>query len=174
MPDSKLKQEPLRDLAPNERVVRTAGLRFILPCQYKPGDVLDEDTAALLNVAVHTAILNGFAETRRTLQDNPATTYQDLDAALQAFASEYKRTPRVLDTSDGSGAKTQEERDLIAFARPHFNKVFGGKNLARKDYEERLVAWVGENTEMLKELKAAESASMSKLKGYLSAMVSGD
>lgn len=151
----RIPQPELRTLASNERVVRTAGLKFIVKNNWKAGDVLDERTALLLNTAYQTIVINRFAPIRQALLDNPDTTYDDLDKALQDHLENFKYNPRPVDASDAKDdSRTQEERDLEAFARPHFNKAFGKQGIARADYEALLRDYVRDNRELLTKLKA--------------------
>jgi len=162
-------QPPLRDPLPNERVVRVAGLRFILPCNWEPGNVLDEETCKFLNAAWHTAVINGFAETRRELLSDVRTTYADLDTALQGFYDTYKRTTRA-DTSKAKPGRTPEERALISFARPHFNRAMKGKNLSRKEYEELLLKYVTRNRAKLEGAMRRESQAIAELTERLASL----
>ncbi len=157
-----IKQPQLRPLEPKERYVRTAGLKFIVPEYFSPGDVLDETTAALLNTFYTTAAINRFSETRRVLLDNPETTYYDIDCALQAHFDNFKYTPRPTRV-DGSEPDNTLDRELISFARPVFNKHFGGKGLDRKDYENLLLSWVNDNREMLQNLMEKQNSRIKSL-----------
>lgn len=145
MPKVQITQPKLRDPSEHERVVRVAGFKFILPCNWKPGDVLDEDSAAFINAAWHTAAINGFSERRRDLMNDPRTTYQVLDEELQAHYEVYKRQTRTLDASDARPGKTDAEKKLISYARPRFNAAVRDKKLPRKDYEALLVKYVEKN-----------------------------
>lgn len=160
--EPRIKQPKLKDLEPGERVIRTAGLKFIVKCPWKPGDTLDETSALLLNTAWHTAALNRFSETRKVLLENPDCSYEDLDKALQAHLENFSYTPRPLDTSDPTDP-TDEDRELISYARPIFNKVVGGKGIERKQYEEMLREFVTNNRVMLLQRMRAEQQAMSKL-----------
>ena len=169
-PKHTIAQPALKDPGPNERVVRVAGLKFILPCNWAPGDVLDEETARFLNAAWHTAAINGFAETRRELLSDVRTTYDDLDAALQGFYDAYKRTTRSSDTSKAKPGRTPEERALISFARPHFNRAMRGKDLTRKDYEDLLLKYVTRNRAKLEGAMRRETQAMEELTNRLASL----
>lgn len=164
---SPIEQGPLRELKPNERIVRCAGLKFILPCPYKPGDTLDEESAAFINAAYHTAVLNGFTPIRHELLADPRTAYEDLDRELQAFADTYKRATRKADASDASSGKTQEEKDLYAYARPIYNHHMGRKHIPRKLYEAGLTKYINENRASLTAAMNKEKASMRQLTSRL-------
>lgn len=156
---SKISQPKLRTPLPNERVVRVAGLKFILPNNWAPGDVLDEDSAAFINAAWHTAAINGFAEIRQSLLNDPRTTYEIFDQELQTFYDSYKRTTRQLDASDAKPGRTPEEKALISYARPRFNNYMGGKKHSRAKYEELLLVFVeGNRTKLLAEMKRENKA----------------
>ena len=161
-PKATITQPELTPPGPNERVVRTGGLKFILPMRWTPGDVLDEQSALLLNTAYHTAVINRFAPIRQELLSNPNTTYEDLDKALQAFFDEFNYTPRPLDSSKPTD-RTDEVRELESFARPYFNKAVGGKGLPRADYEALLREWVAENREFLLKIKLQQEAAIASL-----------
>lgn len=168
----RIAQPALKELEPDERVVRTAGLKFIVKNPWKPGDVLDERSALLLNTAWHTAGLNRFSETRKVLLENPDCTYQDLDKALQAHFENFTYTPRPLDTSDPTDL-SDEDRELIAFARPRFNKVVGGKGIPRAEYESMLREFVTNNKVALMQAMRTQEKAMSQLTEDL-AGASGD
>lgn len=159
----RIPQPELRELENNERYVRTAGLKFIIPQSFKPGDVLDEHTAAMLNAAHTTLIINRFSVTRKALLENPNCTYNDLDKALQDLVANFKYTPRPVRAPGEDEGVSEEERDLIAFARPYFNKAFGGQGIERKDYEKLLREWVGLEREMLTKLKTAHDNAFESL-----------
>ncbi len=166
----RIPQPALRALAENERYVRTAGLRFIIPQNFKPGDVLDENTAAILNASYTTLVVNRFAAIRKVLLENPDCTYQMLDKELQAHFDNFKYNPRPVRTPGDEDGKTEEDRELIAFARPIFHKTFGGQGIERKAYEALLVEWVVGNRTMLTEQKTlADARSASLLEGLAGA-----
>lgn len=158
----RIAQPALRELAPGERVVRTAGLKFILPTSWKAGDVLTEEDALFINSAHHTALINRFGETRRTLLENPDCTYADLDKALQAHYENFKVNPRTTDTSDPE-TTSEEDRELISFAREPFNKMFGGKGIPRKEYEAMLRDYVKDNRELLTNLMNKQKQTITSL-----------
>lgn len=162
-PAHNIAQPPLRPLEPNERVVRIAGLRFILPCRWSPGDVLDENSALLINTAWHSALINRFGETKRVMLENPACTYLQLDEALQGFEESFKYTPRPIDASDPKAGKSQEERALESFARPHFNKAMRGHGLSRPEYEKYLQSYIADNRDLLLGLMADEKRSINRV-----------
>lgn len=158
------RQKRLAPINPEtHRIVRCAGLKFILPNVWKAGDVLDAEAAAFLNIAHHTAVLNRFGATREELLSKPETTYDDLDSALQAFFEDYRHTPRPASAPTENELLTDHEKDLIAFARPFFNAKFGGKGLDRKDYEKRLREYVLANQASLSKALAEERAAMKAL-----------
>lgn len=165
---ARIPQPALRKLDPQERYVRTAGLKFIIPENFKPGDVLDEQTAAMLNTAYTTLVINRFSVTRQTLLENPNCTYADLDKALQDHFDNFKYTPRPTRAPGEDEGLSDEDRDLLTFARPHFNKAYGGKGLERKDYEALLRTWVTSNREMLAEMKSKADAAFESLTKDLS------
>lgn len=141
-------QPPLREIKPNERYVKTAGLTFILPNIASEGEVLSKKMADFLNVAYHTAILNRFSVIRQTLLESPHTTYEDLDDELRAFFTTFSfsvrpnKAPRI---EDPDAEQWEEElQQLITYSRPMFRKVIqaSGQKLERKDYEATLRAWV--------------------------------
>lgn len=171
----RIPQPELRTLAPGERVVRTAGLRFIVPTNWKAGDVLDEQTALLLNTAYHTIVINRFAPIRQAILDNPDATYTDLDRALQEHFENFKYSPRPLDTSSAKDdSRTQAERDLEAFARPHFNRAFGKQGIARADYEALLREYVKDNHELLTRLKSEADSRFSAITEDLAGVFGND
>lgn len=159
----RIAQPELRKLADNERYVRTAGLKFIIPQNFKPGDILDVHTAAMLNTAYTTLVINRFSTTRQALLENPNCTYKDLDTALQGHFDNFKYTPRPVRAPGEDNDLTDEDRDLISFARPHFNKAFGKQGIDRKAYEALLREWVVGNREMLGKLKAQADANSQAL-----------
>lgn len=159
----RIPQPELRKLNPNERYVRTAGLKFIIPENFKPGDVLDEHTAAMLNTAFTTLVINRFSPTRQALLENPNCTYKDLDTALQGHFDNFKYTPRPVRAPGEDEGLSDEDRELISFARPHFNKAFGKQGIDRKDYEALLREWVVGNREMLADLKTSADARQTAL-----------
>ena len=176
--EPKIKQPPLQPPGPNARIVRTAGLQFILPCNWKPGDVLDEQSAALLNAAHHTAVLNKFAPIRETFygpdgEFKDGLTYNDIDRELQAHFDNFKWNVRRQDTSRPEPA-SEEDRELIAFARPHFNKAFGGQGLERKDYEALLREYVNTNREMLSKLMESQRTKINSLVDIMAAYGGAD
>lgn len=150
---SRIPQPELRPLGEKERYVRTAGLRFIIPENFSPGDVLDDNTAAILNAAWTTQVINRFSPIRQALLENPATTYADIDRELQSHFNSYVYRPRPVRAPGDEDETSDADRDLISFARPVFNKHFGGQGLDRKDYEALLKTWVKNNREMLVALK---------------------
>lgn len=158
-----IKQPKLSTVQPNERVVKTAGLKFKLPNIWSEGSVLDAESALFINTAYHTTVLNRFAETRDALLNSPSTTYEDLDAALQAHFESYRWTPRPTKAPTDRELLTDEDKDLIAYARPVFNATFGKKGLPRKDYEAKLMQFVLDNKATLVKSMAAEQATMAKL-----------
>lgn len=154
----RIPQPQLRPLELNERYVRTAGLKFILPMNFAIGDVLDEKTAAILNQAYTTLVINKFAPIRTALLENPNTTYDDLDRELRNHFANFTYTPRPVNPEPGEESLSEEERELLSFARPHFNKAFGGQGLERKDYEALLREYVRDNRPMLEKMKASADA----------------
>lgn len=162
-PSHSIPQPELRDLLPGERVVRVAGLRFILPPQFKPGDVLDENTAALFNAFYHTAIVNKFNKIKDTLLENANTTYEDFNTELQAFAQTFTYTPRTTKPTEAKPAKSEAQKAMEAFARPYFNKAMKGHGLPREEYEAKLTTYVLANAAMLKEQMEAEDALLQSL-----------
>lgn len=146
-------QPKLRPLEPNERYVRTAGLKFILPMNFKSGDVLDDKTAAILNQAYTTLVINRFAPIRAALLENDNTIYEDIDRELRAHFASFTYTPRPVIAGEEDEKLSEEDRDLVTFARPHFQKAFGGQGIARKDYEMLLREYVVGNRLMLEKLK---------------------
>lgn len=164
-PAVEIPQPELRPLDSHERVVTTGGLKFILPCAYKVGDVLSEESAAFINAAHHAALINRFGELRRDLMSRPNATYETIDDALQLFARDFKVTPR--DTSTQAGPqepeRTDEDRELEAYARPLFNKALQGHGLSRKEYEAQLREFVRNNREAIVEARDHEKASITKL-----------
>lgn len=163
---ARIEQPELREPGPNERLVRVAGCKFILPCNWRAGDVLDEETAKFLNAAHHTAVINGFSETRRELLGDVRTTYEDLDEALQGFFDHYKRTTRD-DTTKAKPGRTDEERELISFARPDFNRAMKGKAVTRKEYEELLLKHVRKNRAQLLDARNQQRQAMAELTAML-------
>lgn len=162
-----IEQPELRDPLPNERIVRTGGLYYILPNAWKPGDVLTTELAAFLNAAWHSAFINRFKEARKALEENPATTYEDIDQALQAAFEEFSVTPRAtkpLEEPDNSDEEAKAAfRELVKFARPEFNAAMRDvKGLPRKRYEELLREWVKENQPMLQEAMEASQAAIAR------------
>lgn len=142
-------QPPLREPEADERVVRVAGLKFILPCKWAAGDVLDEESAAFINTAWHTAVINRFGAIRQLLLDDPATTYEKFDAELQAFFDEFSWTPRPSKATSEKPKRTEEDKALESFARPLFNKAMKGHGLSRERYEELLQKYISENRDTL-------------------------
>ena len=171
-------QPPLRELAPGERVVRVAGLKFILPCQFEAGFVLDEFTAEFLNISYHTAIINRFKPTRELLLENPAATYEDLDSALQGHFEQFvlpqARTrspePEPPEPDEAALAEAGALKALIAFARPHYNKAMKGHGLGRKEYETHLLNYVSDNRSMLEDLMSTEKKRLKSIMSKLSAV----
>lgn len=167
-------QPTLRELAENERIIRTMGLKFIVTNQFKVGDVLDEATAAFINGAWHTAALNRFAENRKLILENikagKTVTYDDIDGELADFMEEFTYSPRQLQPAEeGETPADAKLKAVIAFGRPYFNKAMKGLIADRKEYETRLKLWVTENRTMLEGMMADEKASVEKL---LAAMTS--
>ena len=162
-----LDQPELRDPLPNERIVRTGGLRFILPNAFAEGDTLTPASAAFINAALHSAVINRFKDTRKVLEENPTTTYADIDEALQAFFAEFEVTPRKTkapepeaDTDDEANAAF---RALVKWARPDFNRAMSTvQGLPRKEYERLLREWVQENQPTLQAQMEAEQAAISR------------
>lgn len=163
-----IEQPELRDPLPNERIVRTGGLYYILPNAWAVGDVLTEELAAFLNAAWHSAIINRFKDLRQSLESNDSTTYHDLDKALQEFAAEFSVTPRATKPLEEPKPEQDEEEKeafaaLVKFARPDFNKAMREvKGLPRKKYEELLREYVRENRAQLEEDLAAHQAAMER------------
>lgn len=169
---ARIQQPELRDLYPNERIVRVAGLKFILPGRWQEGDVLTEEDAIFINTAFHTAVINRFAPTREALLADPATGYEDLEDALLDFLDSYKWTPRPAShPSDDVEPLTEDERDLVRFARPHFNKAMKGTKVSRADYEATLRKWVLANKSVLEPMLEAELKRASDAKGRLARLM---
>lgn len=166
-PQAKFAQKLLRDLGTDERVVRIAGLKFILPNQFKPGDVLDETAAIFINTAWHTAIINRFSPLREELLKDPRTTYDVFDGELQAFVDGFKWTPRPKKTSKDPIKLSEEEKALESFARPMFNKAMKGHGLPREQYEAFLREFIVDNRAMLEEAFARQKESVDSLIAFL-------
>ena len=166
-------QPELREIDPKEeRIVRVAGMKFILPNQWREGDTLDAEAAIFINTAWHTACINRFGETRRELLADPRTDYNVFDAELQAFVDTYRYTPRPASAPASADQKPDDaEKALIRFARPHFNKAMRGLNLSRGRYEELLREYVRDNRETLENLYAADQASQSAVQSALSSLL---
>lgn len=161
-------QPPVRPLEAGERYVRVAGLKFILPCKFAPGDVLDDQTAAFMNAAWHTAIINRFTPIRLNLLEDSRTTYEDFDRELQAFYESFEWTDRVKRTGgDEKPKKSEEEKALESFARPLFNKAMRGHGLPRERYEELLQEFITDNKVMLKEQFDRQQKSVNSLTSAL-------
>lgn len=167
-------QPPLRPVGENERIVRTAGLKFIVPMNWKPGDVLDETSAALLNTAFCTAAINRFSPIRKALLENPDCTYDDIANELQDYFETFKYNPRTVDSSKPEDTRSAEVRELEAFARPYFNKAWGGGQLPRKEYETLLREWIDENTEFLTTQFEVHKASVNSLVSDLTTLFGND
>ena len=159
---SRFKQPKLRT-ADNERVVRHAGLKFLLKNNWNVGDVLSEEDAAFINTAWHTLILNRFGEESDLIHADPKSTYNTLDSALQQFAEGYRWTPRPASPPTDRELLTDEDKELIAYARPVYNRKVGGTGMARKDYEDQLREFVLANKSILLPAMNAEKASMAEL-----------
>lgn len=163
-PPPTLRQKKLAPVDPStHRIVRCASLKFVLPLVWRAGDVLDTDAATFLNIAYHTAVLNRFGPQREVLLENPSTTYDDLDSALQAHFEDFRHTPRPAAEPTENEILTAHEKDLRDFARPLFNAKFGGRGLERADYESRLTAYVLANQGSLSKALAFERAAMKTL-----------
>ena len=162
-PRHNIKQPKLAPLDAHSRVVRVAGLKFILPNIWAEGDTLDAESALFINTAHHTTVLNRFADTRDALLEDESTTYDDLDKALQAHFESYRWTPRPTSPPTDRELLTDEDKDLIAYARPVFNATFGGTGLPRKDYESKLMAFVLDHRATLLKSMKAEQDTMDKL-----------
>lgn len=165
-----IKQPKLKELGPNERVVRTAGLKFILPNNWKAGDILDEQSAAFINTAWATFVLNRFSPIRDNVLEQPCPTYTDLDRALQATFEDAKWTPRPARPPSDTELLDNEDRALISYARSEFNKRFGGKSIPRKDYEKKLRDFVLENKPILLASMQRENAAMKRAMDALDRM----
>lgn len=160
----KILQPELRELEPGERIVRTGGLKFILPTKWKTGDVLTEEDAIFMNAAFHTALINRFGPQRKALMERDDVTYEMLDKELQAHFESFSVNTRANDTSDGTDTGlNDEDKALVAFGRPLFAKVYGGTGLARKDYEELLREWVFSNRSMLMTQMVKHQQTMTSL-----------
>ena len=158
-------QPSLRDLQENERIIRTMGLKFIVTNQFKVGDVLDEQTAAFINGAWHTAALNRFAPQREALLEyGDRLTYDQIDGELSDHMEEFTYSPRQLQpTEEGDTPADVKLKAVIAYARPFFNKAMTGLIKDRKEYEVVLKSWVIEHREFLESQMKAEADSIAKL-----------
>ena len=147
--EPKITQPELRPLEPGERYVRTGGLKYILPTVWVEGDVLSAEAAVFINTALHTSVLNRFKDTRKVLEENPSTTYDDIDKALREFFATFSIGSRPTKAPDPVVEEDAEDvaalKALIKWARPQYNKAMTGLKLPRKDYEEFLRTWVLEN-----------------------------
>lgn len=165
-PPTRYTQPKLRP-ADNERIVRHAGLKFLLKNVWNPGDVLDEESATFINTAWHTLVLNRFSDQSDLIHENPKSTYDDLDRALQLHAESYKWTSRPASAPTDRQLLTDEDKELIAFARPVYNKKVGRTGMARKDYEKQLLDFVIENKTALLPAMQAEKQTMADLTAAL-------
>lgn len=165
-PAHHIKQIKLRTPS-DERVVRHAGLKFLLKNVWRPGDVLDEESAVFINTAWHTLILNRFGEQSAEILANPKSTFEDLDSALQQHAEGYRYTARPASVPTDRELLTDEDKDLIAYARPVYNKRFGGTGMSRSDYEDQLREFVLKHKSELKASMEAERATMADLTSSL-------
>lgn len=156
-------QPPLREPEADERIVRVAGLKFILPCKWAPGDTLDEESAAFINTAWHTAVINRFGPVREILVQNPATTYEQFDAELQAFFDRFSWTPRPAKASGEKPKRSEEDKALESFARPLFNKAMKGHGLSRERYEELLLQYIEDNRDVLTRSMERQRAAVSAI-----------
>jgi len=162
-PPHDIPQQELRPPNADERIVRVAGLRFILPCPFKPGDVLDDNSALLINTAFHTALINRFGEQKRSVLEGPNPTYNKLDAALQAHYESFKYSPRPLDSSDPKATLSDAEKAFQSFARAKFNKVLGGQGIERDVYEATLANWIKSNRADIEDAFNQESKAVTSL-----------
>lgn len=166
------RQKRLAEVNPlTHRIVRCAGVKFVLPLIWAEGDVLDAEAATFLNIAWHTSVLNRFSETRDLILENPEATYDQMDEALQAFFEDYRHTPRPASMPKENELLTDHEKDLIDFARPDFNKKFGGLGLERQEYEKRLREYVLSNQATLSKALANQREAMKELIDGLAGLV---
>lgn len=176
-PPPTIRQPPLRQLEPGERIVRTGGLRFILPVPWSAGMVLDEQSAAFLNSAWHTAILNRFNSTGLldSLYATQGTTYDDIDASLQDFALHFTYTPRPPkdDSSEPPSAKPDPStKAFLSFCRARWSAIMSGKGIPRDQYEEGLAVWIGTNRSYLETEYEKENLAIEELGSILSDLIS--
>ena len=176
LPPPTLRQPPLRSLEPGERIVRTGGLKFILPTPWSAGMVLDEQAAAFLTSAWHTAILNRFNSTGflDSLYSTQGVTYDDIDAALQDFALHFTYTPRPPkdDSAEPPPTTDPTTKAFLSFCRARWSAVMSGKGIPRDQYEEGLVVWIGTNRSYLETEFAKENSAMEELGSLLSNLLS--
>lgn len=173
-------QPELRDPLPNERIVRTGGLYYILPNAWSAGQVLTPELAAFLNAAWHSAFINRFKEARKALEADDATTYETIDKALQEAFDEFSVTPRATKPFEPAEDSDEDAKEafkaLVSFARPEFNKAMKEvKGLPRKKYEELLREYVRDNAADLQEAMDASNASIERaVKNLAASLPSGE
>lgn len=165
-------QPPLRTPLPNERVVRTAGLKFILPCKWKPGDVLDEAAADFINSAWHTAVLNRFGEIRNELLNDPRTTYEDLDQELQTFFDSFQRNPRkgnpsVAPVSEPSEDEREHLRIIKSWSRSIFRANMANHGLTKESYEEAFRKWFDTNRSAIEAEYNREQEAIAAMSAFI-------
>lgn len=161
-----IEQPPIREPHNDERVVKTAGLQFILPCVVKPGDVFDETRAQFYNAAWHHAVINRFTPIRQTMIENGAN-YEEIDRELQAFFDEFNYLPRQPSAkTEEKSAQSEEDIALEKFARNLFREHVRGSLKSRGDYEKRLKSWITENREQLVTLMFKEQENIQQLAKY--------
>lgn len=170
-PKHSIPQPPLRDPLPTERVVRTAGLRFLLPCPYAEGAILSQHDADFLNTAWHTAIINRFSTSgiKDYLLAKPGITYDEIDRELQAFFETYEWSPRPTPTLAEPKPEALRDKPLETYARTHFRAVAGGRAMPRAEYENTFREWFANHDEAIRKAYNMEKIAAKALTRMLEA-----